>query len=479
MSDMLFPVSVYLIGSVLSCTYTRSFLQEKYGKRAVFAVWEISYFFVQITVFEVLGDRFPDGEVTGIILHVCVLLFMQFLLFEKDTKQQLFIAVSFVAGKETIKYIVSVFSFIFAGIWNKVFDFLIGKSMLNTTDKIFFWADISKAVTAIICTLFYTFLLYVYLYVIRKKFVKKDYLLQTYENVFLILPCIAALCISVTMKMMILSVENGMTVIIYDTVPATKFWIPVICVLLLSTIIASVILFQKLVQYNEEIGKRAILENQVQQMQREIVEIQDIYTDMRGLRHDMRGHLANISLLVKNASGSANEELENYIGKMEETVKKLDFAYQTGNPITDIIIHQKGQEAEKNQIQFKADFVYPQKLSIDVYDIAVILNNALENAVEACCKVEGKKEIKLHSYMKGSLFFIEVENDFGHEIVIEESGLPVSSKGNGNMHGIGISNIQRCAKKYMGDIDIVISDTGNRKAFGLTVMMNGKLTTAI
>ena len=164
---------------------------------------------------------------------------------------------------------------------------------------------------------------------------------------------------------------------------------------------------------------------------------------------------------------------------MEETVKKLDFAYQTGNPITDIIIHQKGQEAEKKQIQFKADFVYPQKLSIDVYDIAVILNNALENAVEACCKVEGKKEIKLHSSMKGSLFFIEVENDFGHEIVIEESGLPVSSKGNGNMHGIGISNIQRCAKKYMGDIDIVISDTGNRKAFGLTVMMNGKLTTAI
>ena len=217
-------------------------------------------------------------------------------------------------------------------------------------------------------------------------------MLQTHENVFLILPCIAALCISVTMKMMIISVENGMTVIIYDTVPATKFWIPVICVLLLSAIAASVILFQKLQQYDVETRKRAMLENQVQQMQREIVEIQDIYTDMRGLRHDMRSHLANISLLVKNAPDSVKEELENYIGKMEQTVKKLDFAYQTGNPITDIIIHQKGQEAEKKQIQFKADFVYPQKLSIDVYDIAVILNNALENAVEACCKVEGKKK---------------------------------------------------------------------------------------
>ena len=112
---------------------------------------------------------------------------------------------------------------------------------------------------------------------------------QTHENIFLILPCIAALCISVT------------------------------CLLLLFAIVASVILFQKLVQYNEETGKRAILENQVRQMQKEIVEIQDIYTDMRGLRHDMRSHMANISLLVKSVSDSVNEELENYIGKMEKT----------------------------------------------------------------------------------------------------------------------------------------------------------------
>ncbi len=310
---------------------------------------------------------------------------------------------------------------------------------------------------------------------INRKFVKKNYVLQTHENVFLMLPCVAAMCISVTIKMMILSVENGMTMIIYDTIPATKFWIPLICVLLLSTIVASVILFQKLVEYNEETGKRAILENQVRQMQKEIVEIQDIYTDMRGLRHDMRSHLANISLLVKNTAGSMNEELESYIGKMEETVKKLDFAYQTGNPITDIIIHQKWQEAEKKQIQFKVDFAYPPKLRIDVYDIAVILNNALENAIEACCKAEGKKQIKLRSYVKGSLFFLEIENDFVEEIAIEkESGLPASSKGGGKLHGIGISNIQRCAKKYMGDIDIVISDTGGRKKFSLTVMMNGK-----
>ena len=196
---------------------------------------------------------------------------------------------------------------------------------------------------------------------------------------------------------------------------------------------------------------------------------------MRGLRHDMRSHLANISLLVKGAAGSVKEELEGYIGKMEETVNRLDFTYQTGNPITDIIIHQKGQEAEKKQIPFEVDFAYPCKLPIDVYDIAVILNNALENAIEACGRAEGEKQIRLRSFVRGCLFFIEVENDFSGDIAIDkESGLPVSSKETGKLHGIGISNIQRCARKYMGDIDIAVTDKGGRKKFCLTVMMNAK-----
>ena len=475
MYDRLLPVSIYLVDSILSGIYSQGFLKEKYGKKAVLAVWGAAFFLIQIAVYEILDNRFPINEVVGIIVNVCVLLFMQFFLFEKDMQKQVFVAFSFVAGKESIKYIVSVFSIAFTGLWNKTFDILLAKSVSNTLDKLYHWTHISVIVIAVICVLFYAFLLSIYLFLISRKFVNKDYLLQVQENIFLVLPCVAALCISVTIKMMITSVENGMTVIIYDTVPATRFWIPVICVLLLSAIVASVILFQKLVQYNEETGKRAILENQVWQMQKEIVEIQDIYTDMRGLRHDMRSHIANISLLVKNVAGSVNEELESYIGKMEETVSKLDFTSQTGNPITDIIIHQKGQEAEKKQIQFKVDFAYPPNLLIDIYDIAVILNNALENAIEACRKAEGNKQIKLHSYVKGSLFFIEVENDFSEDIIIEkESGLPVSSKESGKLHGIGISNIQRCAKKYKGDIDIEISDTDGRKKFSLTVMMNGK-----
>ncbi len=107
-----------------------------------------------------------------------------------------------------------------------------------------------------------------------------------------------------------------------------------------------------------------------------------------------------------------------------------------------------------------------------------MLNNALENAIEASRKVEGKKYINLRSYMKGNLFFIEVENDFMSEIIFDsETGLPVSSKAEKQLHGLGMENIQRCAKKYMGGIDITIQGTGDRKKFNLTIMMYEKYFT--
>lgn len=162
---------------------------------------------------------------------------------------------------------------------------------------------------------------------------------------------------------------------------------------------------------------------------------------------------------------------------MEETVSRLDFIYQTGNPITDIIIHQKSQEAQKKKIQFDVDFIFPSKQKIDAYDVGVVLDNALENAIEACCEVEGEKSIYLHAFVKGNLFFIEIENSYSGKVVFDvETGLPVSHKKDAKLHGLGISNIQRCAKKYMGDIDIVLSDTGNKKRFNLTIMMYGKIS---
>lgn len=473
MFEVVLPLLLYGVNSIAGGIYVQKFLRGKYRKKVVLFVWMSLYFIIQNLVLERLDIAGIVNYIVKVILDIAVILFLQMLLYEKDFLKQLFVAISFTAGKEIIKYIIVVLMDGHGWIISKFSMVLVKK--ITTVEEVEMWSFILSVMTLIVYVSLYALLMLVYLSAISRKFIRKNEQFRAHEYAFLILPGVTSICLSVTLKMLIYSVENGMTVIMFDEIPALRFWVPFICLLLLSVNIASVILFQKLVQLGEEERKRAILENQMLQMQREIEEIQDIYADMRGLRHDMKSHLESIAAVVRRISGTDKEELDDYIEKMDITVSRLDFAYRTGNPITDVIIHQKKQEAEKRNISFEADFIYPHKQQIDVYDIGIVLNNALENALEASAEVPGKKSISLRSYMKGNLFFIEVENDFLSEIVFDsETGFPVSSKEDKKHHGLGMENIQRCAKKYKGDIDITIQDMGDKKKFILTVMMYEK-----
>ena len=465
------PIAIYLVNSIVGSIYVQKFLSGRYRKKVVLFAWTSLYFIIQSLMLEMLDRAYSLNDLVGVFADIVAVLLLQALLYRRDLSKQLFVAFSFVAGKEVIRYIISVLMDGLYRIWDKVSLVLLGRGSVSTMEEM----RISLGIVWLITIFVYALLLTVYLSVIGKKFIRKDYQLRAHEYTFLILPSAATICISITLKMLIMVVENGTSTIVFEKVPATMFFVPLICFLLLGVIIASVILFQKLVQLGEEEKKRAILENQMVQMQREIEEIQDIYADMRGLRHDMRSHLESIAAVISRTSGKDREELDGYIGSMEKAVSRLDFANRTGNPITDVIIHQKKQEAEKRHISFEADFTYPDKQQIDVYDIGIVLNNALENAIEASSRLAGEKNIRLRSYMKGNLFFIEIENDFSGELIINsETGLPISSKEDKRLHGLGMENIQRCAKKYKGDIDIMIRDMGDRKRFSLTIMFYEK-----
>jgi len=262
---------------------------------------------------------------------------------------------------------------------------------------------------------------------------------------------------------MAFSADNGAVMLIYDRVPATVLLLPLVSLLLLGMIISSVILFRHLVEHKAEEQKRLLLENRVVEVHKEISELEEIYSEIRGLRHDLRNHLENIFAYVRKNSVQS-VELENYLQSMTATVEKLHFTDKTGNAITDIILHRFRQQANKKNISFAVNFSCPKKF--DVYDVSVILNNALENAIEAAEKVERGK-IFLQSYERGGLFFIDVENNFVGEVEKDFA----TTKAEKNLHGIGLENIRRCAKKYLGDIDIKILQLDGEKIFKLTVML--------
>ena len=106
-------------------------------------------------------------------------------------------------------------------------------------------------------------------------------------------------------------------------------------------------------------------------------------------------------------------ELRKYLDSSQLSVDNLNMKYHTGNPVTDVVMQRYVQLAERNCIEFDADFLFPSDMGINAFDLSIIMNNALENAIEACInQKEGRKSITLSSYRRENMFFIIIRNSF-------------------------------------------------------------------
>ena len=114
-------------------------------------------------------------------------------------------------------------------------------------------------------------------------------------------------------------------------------------------------------------------------------------------------------------------------------------------------------------------FHYPDPGAYDAFDVGIVLQNLLQNALEACGKVvEGERFIELTGTKKGRFFLIEVKNSFTGEVIFGPDGLPVTTKQEDvPMHGLGLSNVRREAEKYMGELELKT----DRREFSATVLL--------
>ena len=97
----------------------------------------------------------------------------------------------------------------------------------------------------------------------------------------------------------------------------------------------------------------------------------------------------------------------------------------------------------------------PSALDMELSDIAVILGNLLDNALDAVPR-SADKTLKLDIRYDRQALFIHIENTYdGIVICADKDGetLPATRKSGGS-HGHGLKNIARCIAKYDGHMDI-------------------------
>ncbi len=305
-------------------------------------------------------------------------------------------------------------------------------------------------------------LLYAAVYVISKLCDRSCWKKTDRELIFYMLPAVAGLLITIMLRMSMFIMEDGRWVILYDRYPMLKIIVPCISLVLLVSVVFNFWLYQKMSQQNEKQKEQQILQNQIVQMQSAMQEMERLYDGIRGVRHDMKNQMLALKGILSKA-GEGRETIQDFVSDMYHSVEQLDYGLHTGNSICDVVIGSKFAWAKEKlmPICLNADnFTMAQSWEIKAYDMGIILNNGLDNAIEAIGRMrekEPKKEayIMLKSYVRGGMVFVEIENNFSGELEFEKgSHIPVSHK-EGDAHGMGLRNIRNCARKYGGEVDCI------------------------
>jgi len=236
------------------------------------------------------------------------------------------------------------------------------------------------------------------------------------------------------------------------------------CAVSVMVIVILIMLYQSIKAAQEEKLANHLLSTQMDNLKRHIEQVENLYQDIRSMKHDMTNHVLTLERLY---AGNEKKEAKDYVRNLKAVLMETVGEIKSGNPVTDVILREWKTEAEKKEIHFQCDFHYPTGSNINAFDVSVILNNALQNAVENAGG-SGTPHISILSYRRNNACMIEIRNSFVGNLQLDtESGLPVTSKGNTDSHGYGLNNIRRIAVKYFGDMDFAVKN----KEFILSIML--------
>ncbi len=254
----------------------------------------------------------------------------------------------------------------------------------------------------------------------------KDVTIMAWQDVILlsILNFVGSMIANVVNGLLIVRINTD-AFVLFDEKPDLLWKIPMIALCIFAGEAALIYFWQRYRILLAERQKHFVEEQQVKAMRERLEEAENFYGSIRKVRHEMKNHMANIKGMTEAGEYG---EIEEYVHRMDVTMQELEYKYVTGNAVTDVIINDKCRRAEKAGIRFDADFRYGGE--IPVFDMGIILNNLLDNAIEACEKLEpGKGFIRLTLKRKKQFLLLNVENSFDGAVPISKgSSLPPTTK---------------------------------------------------
>jgi sensor histidine kinase regulating citrate/malate metabolism len=141
-----------------------------------------------------------------------------------------------------------------------------------------------------------------------------------------------------------------------------------------------------------------------------------------------------------------------YLDKLERELDRVDTLVKSGNLMADAILNSKLTLARRQKISVNCKAELPERISVADVDLCVILGNLLDNAIEACGRMEeGARFLRVYMRVNTSQFYLSVQNSAREEPDFDERNYISRKRGN---HGLGMKRVKAMVDKYHGYLNL-------------------------
>lgn len=238
-----------------------------------------------------------------------------------------------------------------------------------------------------------------------------------------------------------------------DMIFSGEMWFIIVLLIAIGIIIIIFsFLFWLLYRYMVRAMDRRTLLYQNDLMEKHCEEVQNMYRQTRGWRHDYHNH---IQTMKAHLVMGELQKLEEYLNELDTDLTTVDTVIKTGNVMIDAILNSKISLARAREISVDAKAIVPSELdtSISEVDLSLIIGNLMDNAMEACMGIEDREKRFIRVYidiLKGQLYIYIMNSAEGKR---ERLGKIYKSTKDSRYHGFGLMRIDKVVERYHGCLE--------------------------
>lgn len=226
--------------------------------------------------------------------------------------------------------------------------------------------------------------------------------------------------------------------------------------LLFLTALTLFYLADRVASMHESLLYSATLEQMLAMQEKYYASLQEHQQDLRRISHDIKNHSRVIAGLIEQGR---YDEAKDYSLSVANDTRHLTPVTECVNQLIGALLNDKLSGLREKGVGLTLCVMVPAVLSVKNVDMCILLGNLLDNAVEACARMDAAEHrfIDVDIRLKGPILCVCVRNSYGGRLQYE-SGRYLTSKSDLASHGLGLSNVQRVAEKYNGRLTLSHSD---------------------